>query len=310
MKNLLTLVFLSFIGQSYSQSHNTAPPHPNFSTFKGKVYKMPVVEMKTARGSKIRGLQEKYGENVYEYPLLQEIELQDLNIPETVISEGKFPGGVKENTQFAMVLNAGMEITHRACYEFSLHSDDGSILWVDGQEIINNDGGHEMTFKNDSLVYEPGLYEVKVWYFQGLADKFGLVLDAKIVGKAEVCPNVDAAPLAKKLEFNSQVFFTTGSVELRVEVQTELARIAQLISSQESGSINVIGHTDNVGSEEANQQLSLRRAEAISGALEGLVGGGFIFTSEGQGEANPISDNSREEGRLQNRRVEILMKAK
>ncbi len=304
----ITAICLLFI-HSQVQSQIQAPPHPEFSSFKGTVYKMPIVEMISKRGTKFKGLQERYDENVYDYPVLQEIELDHLEIPETFIDEGKFPGGVERNTQYAMVLYSGMQITHKACYEFSLNSDDGSILWIDGEEIINNDGGHEMTFKNDSLIYEPGLYEIKVWYFQGLADRFGLELKAKIVGKPEVCPSAAASAVSEKLEFNSKVFFTSGSAELRTEAQTELARIATLISSRPTGgTITVIGHTDNVGTGAANQLLSQRRAQAIATALLGLVGEDYTIRSEGKGELSPIADNATEEGRLKNRRVEIFLK--
>ena len=76
--------------------------------------------------------------------------------------------------------------------------------------------------------------------------------------------------------------------------------------------IDVIGHTDSDGSEEYNQALSLRRANAVrdfmtSGA-EGIDAS--IIDVSGKGELNPVADNRTREGRALNRRVDILVGVK
>jgi OOP family OmpA-OmpF porin len=69
--------------------------------------------------------------------------------------------------------------------------------------------------------------------------------------------------------------------------------------------INVVGHTDSVGTEEYNQQLSLRRATAVQDFMvsEGVDPG--IIDVKGMGEAEPVASNATAEGRAENRRVEI-----
>jgi outer membrane protein OmpA-like peptidoglycan-associated protein len=69
--------------------------------------------------------------------------------------------------------------------------------------------------------------------------------------------------------------------------------------------INVVGHTDSVGTEEYNQQLSLRRANAVKDYMvsEGIDPG--IIDVKGMGEAEPVASNDTAEGRTENRRVEI-----
>lgn len=72
---------------------------------------------------------------------------------------------------------------------------------------------------------------------------------------------------------------------------------------------DIIGHTDSIGSEEANQALSDERAQAV---LEYLVGGGVgeaRLTAVGRGESEPIADNGDETGRAENRRVDFLVKS-
>jgi hypothetical protein len=85
-----------------------------------------------------------------------------------------------------MILHSTMYVEREGCYEFSLNSDDGSVLWIDHVEVVNNDGGHGMRLVRDSAAITEGVYGVKLWYFQGLPDRFGLILDARRVGDMSV----------------------------------------------------------------------------------------------------------------------------
>jgi len=69
--------------------------------------------------------------------------------------------------------------------------------------------------------------------------------------------------------------------------------------------IDVVGHTDSVGTEEYNQELSVRRANAVKEYMvsEGIDPG--LINVKGMGEAEPVASNATAEGRAQNRRVEI-----
>ena len=304
MKNQLILLLSTGVYQCYSQNNLTTPPHPNFSSFQGEAYKMPIVEKKN--GDKVfRGLQEHYGDNVYDYEVIGKIDLPELKIPETEIDKAKFPG-VDRNTQYAMVLESSVEIKVRACYEFSLNSDDGSILWIDDKKIVDNDGGHGMTLKRDSVVFDPGTYPVKVWYFQSLADRFGCMLDARIIGKPDVCPNQEAAP-KETLSFNSSVLFNVASSELRMDADSVLAQIKMKLLDTEITKITIIGHTDSSGDEAQNQLLSLARANSMKKAIRRMIGDDHEIQTRGEGERNPIADNDSKEGRQANRRVEIII---
>ena len=71
----------------------------------------------------------------------------------------------------------------------------------------------------------------------------------------------------------------------------------------------IYGHTDNTGSREINQKLSEERAQAVSNYLIGQKIDPNRITTRGLAYDAPIADNSTEEGRAQNRRVEILITA-
>ncbi|MDT4885035.1 Outer membrane protein A [compost metagenome] len=67
----------------------------------------------------------------------------------------------------------------------------------------------------------------------------------------------------------------------------------------------MIGHTDNVGSDHYNQGLSERRAQSVADFLASQGVPADKLTSQGLGESQPVADNDSDEGRAQNRRVEI-----
>jgi outer membrane protein OmpA-like peptidoglycan-associated protein len=73
--------------------------------------------------------------------------------------------------------------------------------------------------------------------------------------------------------------------------------------------ISILGYTDNTGSAEYNQSLSVRRAEAVKAAITANGVSASRLTTQGKGEGDPIADNTTEAGRSQNRRVEIVIVA-
>jgi len=68
----------------------------------------------------------------------------------------------------------------------------------------------------------------------------------------------------------------------------------------------LLGHTDSIGTEEYNMGLSQRRADAVRNAMIKLGVAPERLVARGYGESKPIATNSTEEGRAENRRVELL----
>ena len=279
-------------------------PDPTFTTFKGDYYTMPIVEVRNKNRVSKR-IQQKYGENIYDYKKLGEIELDEINIPETTIGSGKFPD-VDRSMQFCMVLHSTMTIEVDGCYEFSLHSDDGSILWIDDEMVIDNDGGHQMQLTIDTVSLSTGEYPIKLWYFQGMPDRFGFIFDSKLIGKPSVCnKKVEIA----EMKIQSNLFFNSGSYTLNIDAGSALSGILDTIRDRPVRSIDIIGHTDNVGNEEDNMILSQNRAEAIAIELRRLIiNKDIIVNAIGRGEEVPIATNETSDGRSQNRRVEVVLR--
>jgi peptidoglycan-binding protein ArfA len=103
------------------------------------------------------------------------------------------------------------------------------------------------------------------------------------------------------------ISFVTGGSQMTGESRRLLVQIADKIKGCPNGTVTVIGYTDNQGSDAVNLKLSDTRAKAVAAAL---VSNGVLaakMTARGAGSANPIADNSTEEGRAKNRRVEITI---
>lgn len=99
--------------------------------------------------------------------------------------------------------------------------------------------------------------------------------------------------------------FAKGSAEPAAPLKTMLDRVTVTLEDPPVTGLTIIGHTDSIGSETANLQLSIRRAEAV---MEYLRQRGIALTrmsADGHGEAEPIASNNDEAGRSLNRRVEI-----
>jgi outer membrane protein OmpA-like peptidoglycan-associated protein len=103
------------------------------------------------------------------------------------------------------------------------------------------------------------------------------------------------------------ILFATDSFSLRPALQNDLRAVARNLQAYPNSTVQVVGHTDNVGAAAYNQELSQRRAGAVAGVLVGSgVAAGRILTV-GRGEDQPIASNLSPEGRAQNRRVEIVI---
>jgi outer membrane protein OmpA-like peptidoglycan-associated protein len=143
--------------------------------------------------------------------------------------------------------------------------------------------------------------------------------DAKAAGAASAAQvqalYSDAAALGGKLTENGillslagdELHFASGTATLPKGDLPSLDRIAALLKGKPSLSIRVEGHTDSSGGAETNQRLSQQRAEAVMQALIDHGVDAERITAEGLGAAKPIADNSTEEGRSANRRVDVYV---
>jgi len=107
----------------------------------------------------------------------------------------------------------------------------------------------------------------------------------------------------------NNIFFETNKAELLPTSQTELDALAAILNQNPTMKIEIRGHTDNVGAEEANAVLSDNRAKSVVTYLveKGITADRLVF--KGYGESVPVSSNETPEGRQLNRRVEFKIQA-
>jgi outer membrane protein OmpA-like peptidoglycan-associated protein len=105
----------------------------------------------------------------------------------------------------------------------------------------------------------------------------------------------------------SDVLFKTGSFELLPGARERLAKVSGIVLAYPSLHLQVEGHTDSVGSDEYNQQLSERRADAVRDYIVQQGISAASIEAKGFGKTEPIASNETSEGRQQNRRVELVL---
>jgi outer membrane protein OmpA-like peptidoglycan-associated protein len=103
------------------------------------------------------------------------------------------------------------------------------------------------------------------------------------------------------------ITFASDSATLSSGIQSDLNAVATNLQSYPNSTVQVIGHTDSTGEAGYNQNLSVQRANSV---VNVLAGAGVSFTrlqGIGRGEDQPVASNLTEEGKAQNRRVEIVI---
>lgn len=109
------------------------------------------------------------------------------------------------------------------------------------------------------------------------------------------------------LDMPAEVTFAFGSAGLSPEFRGTLDKIGATLTEYEKTYVDVLGHTDSVGSDAFNQTLSEQRAQTVADYLAGRGVQRARLATRGYGESQPRASNTTEEGRAQNRRVEIRL---
>jgi outer membrane protein OmpA-like peptidoglycan-associated protein len=105
----------------------------------------------------------------------------------------------------------------------------------------------------------------------------------------------------------SDVLFDTGSYTLKPGAREKLAKISGIVLAHPGLNLQIEGHTDSVGTDEFNQQLSERRADSVRDFLVEQGVPGSAIGARGFGKTQPVASNDTAEGRQRNRRVELVV---
>ena len=134
-----------------------------------------------------------------------------------------------------------------------------------------------------------------------VVDTVGLTIADDQLVLADVQTRVNDLVTADPIQFEPTL------ADLTPESDAVLTEVAAVLNEQPTAQLEVVGHTDDVGDEQENQALSEDRAEAVVDRLAQLGVDRARMTFRGEGESTPIADNSTDEGRAQNRRIEFVL---
>ena len=221
---------------------------------------------------------ENFMESQLDFPVKPQI-----NHVEIVNTHGKWQ-------KITLRLTAHHAYTHFLFGNFSF--DGGTQIDMDAEERMALDA------KNKHLAFWEKTKRIAYYLF----DDFAVVED--------VVSNIEQALLKeKKFQMPSALLFDIGQSILKPESEPSIAALAEVLIKNNSMRIEIGGHTDNVGSEQSNQQLSEQRAQSLFQALIDKKVPPEQLSWKGYGESLPLATNDTETGRQKNRRVECRINA-
>jgi len=247
-----------------------------------------------------------------------------LDVPTRDFQDG-FPGVTDRFEWFGLIYTGQFQIDAPGEFQWRLVSDDGSRLWIDDKEVIDNDGVHGTLDITATVPLASGPHSIKVWYFQGPATEVALQLfvqptggEEKIFSMADYAAglsaalkkvNAEATPDGIRVRMDAAILFDTAKSDLKPQAREAIQALSEVIASYPNSTVTVLGFTDSVGDDAYNVKLSDARAVSVKTALAALnPPPGVSFEIKGLGKAQPVASNDTEAGRAQNRRVEVYIK--
>jgi OmpA-OmpF porin, OOP family len=178
------------------------------------------------------------------------------------------------------------------------------------ENAIKRIGGKVIYTDNEAI----GTYMVKkdgqeTWVKLQVVNS-GYVYYLTVVEKTPMEQEINAAAIFDKLNSEGSVAlyinFDSGKSTITADSQNIIEEIVKMLKENEDLTISIEGHTDNVGTPAANKALSLNRAKSVMTAITTQGIPTTRMKAAGWGQEKPIADNATEEGKAQNRRVEIV----
>ena len=177
----------------------------------------------------------------------------------------------------------------------SIHRKGSKItLYLNHEKLMDN-----VDFLNSKRKY--GLTFNHQNYFVETARQY--ISNVRI---AQGTPTVNSDLKSENKFVTNSIYFDVNSARIKPESWATLNQVAQAIRST-TGTIQITGHTDGDGADEANLTLSKNRAESVKNALINEFGiDASRLQTDGKGESQPIESNQTTSGKAQNRRVEFI----
>ena len=189
--------------------------------------------------------------------------------------------------------------------------NEKNATYTSGDITIENNGDGSGTYNDKAknlLIENDGKGKAKITFNGKITE-----VDAKPLEKPEKFPKLKMVPPVPSIEANSLlitldsgILFDVDKYDLRPEAEEVLKNLAIVLKEADIKAFEIDGHTDSDASDEHNQVLSEKRANAVKNFLTSQ-GTAAEITIKGYGESRPIASNDTPEGKQKNRRVEIVI---
>lgn len=194
------------------------------------------------------------------------------------VSEEKIPSETVEGwgEEITRGFNGGLgDVYNRPATTYVIHRNDGNI-WI---HLVTN--------------------SAEGWYLVGQEKAFAAT--AQLLPASELKQQLDNAG-----KVALQIHFATDKTDILPDSLPQIDQVAQLLKGDPALKLAVNGHTDNTGDAAHNQKLSEGRASAVMAAIVAKGIDAARLSAKGFGQDQPLVDNSTEEGKAKNRRVELV----
>lgn len=166
---------------------------------------------------------------------------------------------------------------------------------------VGDSKGHVVTDGSGNCV------RTSSWAEDKMIEGCGLVVAAPEPA-AEPAPVPVRKAISETVTLSASALFDFDKDEIKAAAKPRLDEVANRVRSlADVESVTIVGHTDSVGSDAYNEELSMRRANAVKNYLLEQGVDPRLLSTSGMGESQPVADNSTDAGRAQNRRVEVTI---
>jgi OmpA-OmpF porin, OOP family len=177
-----------------------------------------------------------------------------------------------------------------------------AIQKVGGEVVFEGAGGFGATLRLKKGAAETWVYI----YTYGGCTSYHLTIVEKGQMEQKISANALLETLNKDGHVALDIHFDTGKATIKADSQTQVDEILGLLQTNTGLKLSIEGHTDNTGTAEGNRKLSSERSKAVMAALVGKGIEAGRLQAKGFGQDKPVGDNTSEEGRAKNRRVELV----
>lgn len=219
--------------------------------------------------------------------------------------ESETAGVERSDYDTSLMLGAGMEYSitdnfrFRTEYQWFDNAGTSSVGEIDDIQYVSMGFLYKFSQSNQNAELQASIDQLEAQQAQSQADLEAAQARADAAEQA-------LANAQPQTVYNSNSF-ETNSTEMSEAAKQQTVDTLESLKADPELNARIVGHTDATGSASYNEKLSKKRADAVAAYLEEQGIDASRITTQGMGESTPVATNETEEGRAQNRRVEVFL---